>query len=297
MASKNSVLDEPTMSDKRLCGNCGDERVTGYCQKCKHICDSCKQFHSTMAVFKSHQLLSLNEAEHQPSILTPRRVIPHCPVHVEKKLKLYCETCQQHICTHCTYKLHKDHSYDTADSVLSKCKKELELSLKPVLEKLNRIEDDIEVFDTRVQEINSQKHALKEDIHKVIDQHKQLLDKREAELEEELETLTQRQIEMKKRQLENAKTKISNFVTEVRNANIDVLQRKTQEIPSLLTDSEIELHTPNTQIVIYPGDSELLQTALTSVQIIEGSQEEIMNITEQNEGTLPITLAAGKPRH
>ena len=27
MASNDSVLDEPTMSDKRLCGNCGDERV------------------------------------------------------------------------------------------------------------------------------------------------------------------------------------------------------------------------------------------------------------------------------
>ena len=79
-----------------------------------------------------------------------------------------------------------------------------------------------------------------------------------------------------------------------RNSNSTVKLASNTSALTVCTDSEIELDMPNTQIVIYPSNSELLQTALTSIQIIEGSQEEIMTITEQNEEILPITLAAGK---
>ena len=181
---------EPTETQ---CGNCEDDKATGYCRDCgDFLCDDCQAAHRKT---KNHQLLTLKELETQAaSLVPPKKDAPRCPKHKNKKLKIYCETCKELICNDCTIRLHRDHNYDLLADVFHKHKEELVSSLKPVKQKLHTVQQALKAFDTRAKKINDQRATLEAHIHKEIDQLHQLLDQQRAQLVGELDMLTQQKL-------------------------------------------------------------------------------------------------------
>ncbi len=179
------------------CGNCENGKATGYCNDCgDFLCNKCQAAHKKIKYLRNHKLLSLDELKAQmTSLVPPKKAIPHCPKHSESDLKIYCETCSTLICIDCTIRLHKDHNYDLVADVLTKHKKELVSSLKPVKEKLDSVQRALKGFDTRAKAIRNQRPTIEADIHKKIDEQHRLLDQRRAELVVELEVLTQQKLE------------------------------------------------------------------------------------------------------
>ena len=184
---------EPTETQ---CGNCEDDKATGYCRDCgDFLCEKCQAAHKLTKLTKNHQLLTLKELETQAaSLVPPKKEAPRCPKHTNKKLKIYCETCKELICNDCTIRLHRDHNYDLLADVFPKHKEELVSSLKPVKQKLHTVQQALKSFDTRAKEINDQRATLEAHIHKEIDQLHQLLDQRRAQLVGELDMLTQQKL-------------------------------------------------------------------------------------------------------
>ena len=184
---------EPTETQ---CGNCEDDKATGYCRDCgDFLCDDCQAAHRKTKFTKNHQLLTLRELEIQAaSLAPPKKDAPRCPKHTNKKLKIYCETCKELICSDCTIRLHRDHNYDLLADVFHKHKEELVSSLKPVKQKLHTVQQALKAFDTRAKEINDQRATLEAHIHKEIDQLHQLLDQRRAQLVGELDMLIQQKL-------------------------------------------------------------------------------------------------------
>ena len=184
---------EPTETQ---CGNCEDDKATGYCSDCgDFLCDDCQAAHRKTKLTKNHQLLTLIELETQAaSLVLPKKDAPQCSKHTNKKLKIYCETCKELICNDCTIRLHRDHNYDLLADVFFKHKEELVSSLKPVKQKLHTVQQALKAFDTRAKEINDQRATLEAHIHKEIDQLHQLLDQRRAQLVGELDMLTQQKL-------------------------------------------------------------------------------------------------------
>ena len=184
---------EPTETQ---CGNCEDDKATGYCRDCgDFLCDDCQAAHKKTKLTKYHQLLTLRELETQAaSLVPPKKEAPRCLKHTNKKLKIYCETCKELICTDCTIRLHQGHKYDLLADVFHKHKEELVSSLKPVKQKLHTGQQALKAFDTRAKEIDDQRATLEAYIHKEIDQLHQLLDQRRAQLVGELDMLTQQKL-------------------------------------------------------------------------------------------------------
>ena len=198
---------EPT---EKQCGNCEDDKATGYCRDCSEfVCDECQSMHKKIKKFKHHKIVTLKDLQDQASnLIPPKKITPTCPRHSENALKIYCETCstfstcskiycetcKELICTDCTIRLHQGHNYDLLADVFHKHKEELVSSLKPVKQKLHTVQQALKAFDTRAKEINDQRATLEAHIHKEIDQLHQLLDQRRAQLVGELDMLTQQKL-------------------------------------------------------------------------------------------------------
>ena len=130
---------EPTETQ---CGSCEDGKATGYCRDCgDFLCDECQAAHKRVKLLRNHQLLTLKEIEKKAAnFVPPKKDVPRCQKHNNKKLKIYCETCKELICSDCTIRLHRDHNYDLLPDVFPKHKEELVSSLKPLKQKLDTVQ-------------------------------------------------------------------------------------------------------------------------------------------------------------
>ena len=208
------AFNKPAESTAKECGNCEEQSATGYCHDCEQsICDECQAAHRTLKITKNHQIITLDEFHAQATNLIPRKkAVPRCPKHSNKKLKIYCETCQELICSDCTIKLHQGHNYDLVADVFSKNKDEIVSSLTPIKEKLDKVQQALQAFDTRAREISDHRITVEANIHKQIDQQHQFLDEQRVVLVTKLDMHTQQKLKSlstQKDQTENIQVKLS----------------------------------------------------------------------------------------
>ena len=178
------------------CGNCEVKKATGYCHDCEQfICDDCQAAHKTLKITKLHQIDTIDKVHAQATNLIPRKkTISRCRKHSNKKLKIYCETCRELICTDCTIRVHNGHNYDLVADVFPKHKEEIVSSLKPVKDKLDKVQQALLAFDTRAKEINDQRVTVETNIHKEFDLQQRLLDQQRVELVGKLDSLIQQML-------------------------------------------------------------------------------------------------------
>ena len=117
-----------------------------------------------------------------------------CSEHVKEELKLYCETCGELICFHCTLKTgkHYNHDYALIEEAFETYKKEIGSLLEPINRKLASVDEVLTQFDKDNGEISDQRAAIEADIHDTINELHQVLDIRRTELISHLHQLTQR---------------------------------------------------------------------------------------------------------
>ena len=74
----------------------------------------------------------------------------NCSEHADKKLELYCETCNELICYKCVAKggKHHDHDYDPLDEAFDKYKGQITSSLEPMEKQLKTIHTALAVRHT-----------------------------------------------------------------------------------------------------------------------------------------------------
>ena len=190
------VFNKAAESTDTQCDSCEDGKATGYCRDCgDFVCDDCQAAHNRLRRMKNHQIITLEEVQAQATnLIPPKKAVPRCPKHSNKKLKIYCETCRELICSDCTIRRHKDHNYDLVGEVFTKHKEEIVSGLKPVREKLDNVQQALQAFDTRAKEINEQRVTVEANIHKEFDQQQRLLDQQRIELVGELDSHTQQKL-------------------------------------------------------------------------------------------------------
>ena len=119
-----------------------------------------------------------------------------CSEHVKQELKLYCETCGELICFHCTLKtgIHHNHDYALIEEAFETYKKEIGSLLEPINRKLASVDEVLTQFDKDNGEISDQRAAIEADIQDTINELHQVLDIRRTELISRLHQLTQRKL-------------------------------------------------------------------------------------------------------
>ena len=190
------MLSKAKAPQKTQCEKCEESLATGFCRDCgQFVCDKCTEIHKKWKEFSTHQIASLSVVQNEAAnLVPPTKKVMYCPKHPEKSLKIYCETCGELICNHCTIRLHQGHKYDLVTDTFPKHKEEIASSLQPVKQQLATVNKAVQTLDTRTKEIEDQRMTVEADIHKQIDRLHQALEQRRTELVGQLHRLTQQKL-------------------------------------------------------------------------------------------------------
>ena len=204
--------------------------VTNFCRDCgKFICDICSTAHSEWEEFSTHEVVSVEQVQSNvKQLVPPKKVTLYCPHHKDMKLDLYCETCEELICLHCTVKKHKDHQNDLVGDTYKKHKSEITTALEPVDSQLGMVNHALEQLDTQSKEVCKDQITNKEAVEEEIRQLHEVLDARKAELIGQIEKHTQmklKNLSAQKDELETVQTQLDSCLSFVR----DSLKTGSQE--------------------------------------------------------------------
>ena len=209
-----SLMKKVSDPQQVTCDNCTTANATGYCKDCsKFFCQKCMDIHNGWAPFANHQVASLDEVTasvSSTSQLLPAKREPTltCSTH-DKKLKLFCETCDSVICRDCTVRTHKDHEYDLVSASYTKHCQELEHSLNPVKGKIEALKKILSALAKREGEIRERGEGVLEEIHKMVEEMMNVLRESERKLSEEAKRVTDAKLEVLSGQAKSAQISLS----------------------------------------------------------------------------------------
>ena len=151
--------------------------------------------HQTWEEYTNHQIVTIQDVQADAAnLIPPKKKMLFCPKHEDNVLKIYCETCNELLCTDCTIRLHQGHHYDVISDTFPKHKQEILNQLEPVQHHLPTVNQALHTFDSRSKEVQDHKAAVQEEIHRKIDQLHQALEQRRTELIGKLDQLTQHKL-------------------------------------------------------------------------------------------------------
>lgn len=183
-------------TQESLCDKCKQEDAVVFCSNCNQfICDKCKNMHQLFSELKSHQIVSLDRVrEDATNMVRTSKQTLHCPKHPSEKLKIYCETCVELICSDCIVKLHKDHDYDLVVDVFTKHKEDIIAQVQPLKQQLEETDKSLLKFNAREKEITEQNETAKKKLHEEFGELHRILEQRRAGLGAKLDQLAQKKL-------------------------------------------------------------------------------------------------------
>ena len=200
---------------KMLCEKCAvtTRTATHFCRDCgEFICEKCTETHREWKELSKHEVISMEQIQSNvKQLVPPKKVTLYCSLHEGMKLNLYCETCEELICLHCTIKKHKDHQYDLVGDTFQGHKAEITASLEPVEKQMGTVSESLEQFGLRSQELDDLEVALEANIGQEIQKLQELLEARKAELVGQMKQL----IETKRKNLAAQKDEVETVHTQL----------------------------------------------------------------------------------
>ena len=172
------------------CDICTTTNATGYCKDCaKFLCEKCISLHNKFPTNTNHMVTSLDEVATFTSQLLPMKQEMNCPNH-NKPLEIFCETCEDLICQHCTVRIHRDHDYDLVSDCYPKHCQKLKKHLKPVRESTTAVTDVLISLTNRESDIREQGEVVKKEIHIMAEEMIDIIHQSERQLTREVDAIT-----------------------------------------------------------------------------------------------------------
>ena len=219
------ALEKVSDPEKVVCEKCvkTPRIATNFCRDCgKFICDMCSTTHSEWEEFSDHEVVSFERVQSNvKQLVSPKKIILYCQQHKGMKLDLYCETCGELICLHCTVKKHKDHQIDLVSDTFDKHQAEITTGLEPVDKQLEIVEDAVKGVGAQKKEVYDQEVDNKSKVEQQIQKLHELIEVRKAQLFDDIELMTQEKIknlEAQENDLDTVKTKLTSCRSFVRDS-------------------------------------------------------------------------------
>ncbi|XP_038053695.1 E3 ubiquitin-protein ligase TRIM71-like [Patiria miniata] len=133
----SALVEEVTMQEKLLegqgseikCQACDEEnQAISRCMDCDNfLCQECQRAHERMTLMKSHKIYTLAQLQSGQIVYKSklRDEVPKCCKHPDQNLNVYCNSCEQVICTTCSVLDHAKHSLTGLPEAVEKCKKKV----------------------------------------------------------------------------------------------------------------------------------------------------------------------------
>ena len=207
----HSLLKKVSDPQQVTCDNCTTANATGYCKDCsRFFCQKCIDIHKVWPPFANHQMMDLSAVAASASQLpsAKQEATPTCSSHREP-LVIFCETCDEVICQHCTVRIHRDHEYDLVNDSYPKHCQKLKEYLSPVKGKMEDVKKVLSKIAKREDEIRERGEGVLEEIHEMVEEMMNVLRESERKLSEEAKRVTDAKLEVLSGQAKSAQISLS----------------------------------------------------------------------------------------
>ena len=194
------------------CDNCEKSNAIRYCKECSLLyCQECLHYHNKLKSNTYHKVLSLDEVANTAYQLPKGDVSMKCSSH-DKPLDIYCETCEELVCQHCTVRIHKDHDYDVVSDAYVKHRQALEDCLQPLKKQIVRVSEGLAELIERREEITRQGEEVKKKIDASIQQIIEQVKERGRKLREEVRVAVEAKVGVVNEQVKQAETTLGQTI-------------------------------------------------------------------------------------
>ena len=165
-----NMLDVMTVQNRVKgvpCSNHCQEPTVGRCITCEmFMCNKCLQAHKNWAPFRDHSVLSMEELS-KPENKAKIKGQSHCKKHNKKKLKFYCETCNELICRRCMEfdHLRPDHVCLPLETIAEKKLEALKLNYLTFEENLSRGNEKLRKLSNVVESLKDNIETVRRKIY------------------------------------------------------------------------------------------------------------------------------------
>ena len=186
----SNMLDVMTVQNQMKavpCSYCQEPSV-GRCVTCEvFMCKKCLQAHNDFPGFRDHSVLSMAELS-KPENKAKIKGRSHCKKHSQKKLKFYCETCNELICRRCMDfdHLRPDHVCSSLGTVAEKKLEALKINYLTLGSKLSEGNEALQELTNYVQSLKDNMEKARREIN---ERKSQILATVERMLEEKAKSL------------------------------------------------------------------------------------------------------------
>ena len=200
-----------TCSRAYICSNCDEGAVaSSRCRDCNEVlCDSCVRAHQRVRLTKDHYIVRFAEdlpaagsnggkstvgvatvGSHALSLFSSPS-FSYCDVHPAEVLRLFCDMCNQAICSECTLRDHRGHSFIYLKDAVENSKS---ISLKLLADAkagMRAVEESMEMTTKMAERIELRAQAIAMEIRAATRRHMTALEERERELLQRVEKIRQ----------------------------------------------------------------------------------------------------------
>ena len=283
-----SLMKKVSGDQQASCDNCDKTNANRYCKQCgKFFCTGCLHFHDNWKPNAGHQTLSLEEVANTADQLPHAKpeANDNCTDH-NKSLEIFCETCEELICQHCTVKKHKDHDYDVVSDTYEKHRGILEKSsVQPLNKQNDRLTQDKTSLINRKKEITQQGEMTKENIHHTIDQLKRLLDETERKLTGEVDVAVQHKVIVLDHQIKEVETALG----EVRECRDHVEQSLKVGTPQQVLSTKSQMMSRTESIINSVKDKRFQPLEKADIELVKSNK---INEIHKNIGKVKYSFLA-----
>ena len=140
--------------NRQLCTLDTDEcsqPATVYCDACDvYMCEQCELSHKKSKFTRKHQIIAVTQAKSKPKKM-------YCSKHMSKLLDIFCEDCNESICSVCLFKEHKKHKCCALEEKMDDLGGQLDQGLGQTFQSLNvKVEVDNVKNDQQRTTVNDQ---------------------------------------------------------------------------------------------------------------------------------------------
>ena len=170
-------------------GNKGPAVV--FCRTCEEfLCTFCHEYHKRNKILHHHQMVGLDQESVRlfPSIMTPTEHL--CSQPHQKKLKIYCETCQCLVCRDCTLVLHKDHRIAEVCIIAKVHRDGMREALVCAQEMASKLTSAIGANDKMAEQVETSRENATLLINQAFEQLHQAIEERKKSLLSEMEAIS-----------------------------------------------------------------------------------------------------------
>ena len=159
--------------EKKICDDCEENKAEVHCSQCdSNLCVSCSDSIHSRKSMKNHSIspiTSLSALKKSSLLPTTSPIIQfyQCDVHNQKKMKLYCMTCNECVCVDCIGVSHVNHPVN----LVIKRVEDIKEGWKKGVEEISN-----DIINNQLKEVNIQSEKLSKEIDQVNEEIKRMED-------------------------------------------------------------------------------------------------------------------------